>query len=242
MTIFRDAWVLVRADFRGDKLNIVRVLLFSIIFMGYMAAMTGMVTEDALSGSDGRLMSDFLLISMIPMLGFTFSRRTMKYLSEDSYTRMLAYMRSLPVPAAVILCKRKLDAMFSFCLNGVLFFGLMYAISDNIRSQLSGTSYVAFAFTWIGYGLMMTGIYIVVEFLVSGKAYFWITLTLMLLSFGVALLIQWGDGNLFLYSVSCSKEWGLLSPLMWGTLLLGTVSVQLFSKLTIHRLKSRDLV
>lgn len=93
MTIFRDAWVLVRADFRGDKLNIVRALLFSIIFMGYMAAMTVMVTEDALSGSDGRLMSDFLLISMIPMLGFTFSRRTMKYLSEDSYTRMLAYMR-----------------------------------------------------------------------------------------------------------------------------------------------------
>lgn len=242
MMILRDAWVLVRADFRGDKLNIVRTLLFSIIFMGYMAALTGMITEDALSGSGGRLISDFLLITMIPMLGFTLSRRTMKYLSEDSYTRMLAYMRSLPVPSAVILCKRKLSAMFSFGLNGVLFFSLMYTISDNIRSQLTGASYVAFALTWIGYGLMMTGFYIFVEFLVSGKAYFWITLILMLLSFGVALLIQWGDGNLFLYSVSCSMEWGLLSPLMWGTLLLGTVSVQLFSKWTIHRLKSRDLV
>jgi hypothetical protein len=49
-------------------------------------------------------------------------------------------------------------------------------------------------------------------------------------------------GNLLIASVDISKEWGLLSPLMWGSLLLGTVSVQLFSKWTIHRLKSRDLV
>lgn len=242
MANLRSAWFMMRADLRGDKLALLKMVVFSLIFMGYMGGLSGLFAEDALGGSEGEVISDFLMISIVPMLGFALSRRTLKYLSEDSYTRMLAYMRSLPIPAAVVLCKRKLSALFSFCLNGILFFGLIYAISANIRSELTGTSYIVFAVTWIGYGLMMTGIYIFVEFLVSGKAYFWITALLMLLSLGVALLIYWADGNLLLYSISCSKEWGLLSPLMWGTLLLGTASLQLFTKWTIHRLKSRDLV
>lgn len=242
MTNLKHAWFMVRADLRGDKLHLLKVLVFSILFMGYLGTMTATFTEDALGTGAGRGLSDFLMISFIPFLGFALSRRTLKYLSEDSYTRMLAYMRSLPVPAAVILSKRKLSAVLAFCLNGVLFFGLIYAISANIRTELTGISYLVFAITWIGFGLMMTGIYIFVEFLVSGKAYFWITALLMLLSLGVALLIYWADGNLLLYSISCSKEWGLLSPLMWGTLLLGTASLQLFTKWTIHRLKSRDLV
>jgi hypothetical protein len=207
-----------------------------------MSALTGMVVDDAVGRTDGKLLSDFLLVSMIPMLGFTFSRRTMKYLAEDSYTRMLAYMRTLPVPAAVILCKRKLNTLFSFALNGTLYFGLIYALSANMRSELSLPAYLAFAFTWIGYGLVISGMYIFVEFMVSGKAYFWSMIIFMVLSMGAALLVSRAGGSLLLASVDISKEWGLLSPLMWGSLLLGTVSVQVFSKWTIHRLKSRDLV
>lgn len=56
------------------------------------------------------------------------------------------------------------------------------------------------------------------------------------------MTVKFSGGNLLLYTLACSKEWGLLSPLMWGTLIAGTVSVQLFSRWTIHRLKSRDLV
>ena len=242
MTTLKNAWVIVRSDFRGDRLKLLWALLFAIVFMGYMSALTGMVVDDAVGRTDGKLLSDFLLVSMIPMLGFTFSRRTMKYLAEDSYTRMLAYMRSLPVPAAVILCKRKLSTLFSFALNGTLYFGLIYALSANMRSELSLPAYLAFAFTWIGYGLVISGMYIFVEFMVSGKAYFWSMIIFMVLSMGVTLLVSRAGGNLLLASVDISKEWGLLSPLMWGSLLLGTVSVQLFSKWTIHRLKSRDLV
>jgi hypothetical protein len=84
--------------------------------------------------------------------------------------------------------------------------------------------------------------YIFAEFMVSGKAYFWSMIIFMVLSMGAALLVSMAGGNLLIASVDISKEWGLLSPLMWGSLLLGTVSVQLFSKWTIHRLKSRDLV
>jgi hypothetical protein len=242
MTTLKNAWVIVRSDFRGDRLKLLWALLFAIVFMGYMSALTGMIIDDVIGGTDGELLSDLLLASTIPMLGITFSRRTMKYLAEDSYTRMLAYMRTLPIPAAVILCKRKLHTLFSFTLNGTLYFGLIYALSANIRSELPIPAYLAFAFTWIGYGLMISGMYIFIEFMVSGKAYFWAMIIFMVLAMGAAGLVSLAGGNMLLASVAVSKEWGLLSPLMWGSLLLGTVSVQLFSRWTIYRLKSRDLV
>ncbi len=103
-------------------------------------------------------------------------------------------------------------------------------------------AFIAFAITWIGVGLIVSGLYIFIEYLFSGKAYLGLTVLIVVISWGISFLVLLGGGNLFLYSISVSKEWGLLSPIMWGTLLLGTISVQLFSKWTIHRLKSRDLV
>lgn len=244
MRTLKDAWFMVQGDFRGDKRRLLWTFLFSILFMGYLALLTGMVVDDVLDskGQTGSLLVDFLLVSLIPMLGFTFSRRTMKYWSEDPYTKTLAYFRSMPIPSTVILCKRKFQVFLAFVLNGGLFFGLMYVISSQLRIELSLSSYLSFAFSWVGFGLVVTGIYISMELLVSGRAYFWLTVLIVLLSMGSTLLIWQGGGNLFLYSISYSQEWGLLSPLMWGMLLLGMISVHLFSKWTIHRLKSRDLI
>lgn len=243
MTTLKHAWVIVRNDFCGDRLKLLWALLFAIVYMGYMSSFTGIMITNTMSGGDApELMSDILLASIIPMLGFTFSRRTMKYLAEDSYTRMLAYMRTLPVPVKVVLCKRKLDLLFAFALNSMLYFGIMYAVSAGMRSELGISGYLAFALTWIGYGLIIAGLYIFIEFISSGKMYFWSVLGFTLLAGGTAGLVYLAGGNLLLASVAVSKEWGLLSPLMWGSLLLGTLSVQLFSKWTIHRLKSRDLV
>jgi hypothetical protein len=242
MTTFKQAWVVVKSDFRGDKLKLVWALAWAIVFMGYMGVFCSMLAEDALDTGDGKVLADIILVTMVPMLGFTFSKRTMKYLAEDSYTRMLAYMRSLPIPSAVILCKRKLHLVFSFGLNGLLFFGLIYAVSANIRHELPLPAYLAFAVTWIGYGLIINGLYIFIELLSSGKFYCICLLLFVVLYIGASLLIWLSGGNLFMYSVNFSREWGLLSPLMWGSLLLGTASVQLFSAWTIHRLKSRDLV
>lgn len=242
MTTFRNAWAIIRGDFRADKLMLLRALVFSVIFMGYMSFLNGLIANDVLDSGDGKLINDYLMLISIPLLGFIFSKRTMKYLSEDSYTRMLAYMRGLPIPSVVILCKRKLQAVFSFCLNGILYFGIMYVASGNIRNELPAAAYLAFAITWVGYGLIVNGLYIFIEYSVSGKMYFLLTMIIVLLCLGAASLIYLTGGNLFLYSLDYSKKWEFLSPLMWGTLLMGTLSVQLFSKWTIYRLKSRDLV
>ena len=242
MRTLRDSWFMIRSDFRGDKLRILWISIGTILFMGYLGGMTSLILNDALHTQDRMVVADFMLISLIPLLGFTVSRRTMKYFSEDSYTKMLAYMQSLPIDSKVILCKRKIQAVFTLCVNGMLFFGIVYISSEDLRAELNIPSYIGFALTWIGYGLIATGLYIFIEYLVNGKAYLLITVLIVAFSMGISVLVMLAGGNLFFYSISCSKEWGLLSPIMWGTLLLGTISVQLFSKWTIHRLKSRNLV
>ncbi|UQZ34666.1 hypothetical protein C2I18_14715 [Paenibacillus sp. PK3_47] len=243
MTTIKHALVIARSELRGDRLNLVWILLWAIIFMGgYMGMMTGSMLNTVLEDGEVRLAADVMLLTFVPMLGLTFSKRTMKYLSEDTYTRILAYMRSLPVPIEVVMCKRKLQAAGSFILNGIMFFGLVYAVSSNMRQEMPFTDYLAFTLTWVGYGLTVTGLFIFFELLFSGKLYCIYIFSIMALVIGLAVLITFNGGNLFLYSISVSQEFGLLSPLMWSTLLLGTLSVQLFSKWTIHRLKSRDLV
>lgn len=242
MQTLKDSWFMIRGDYRGDKMGILLKLLFSIVFMGYLGGLTGMVINDSIGNHERMAIADYLLLALPPALGFTYSRQhAAKYWSGDTYTKMLAYLSSLPIPPSVILCKRKLQSLASFGLNGVLFFGLVYAICNHLRDDLSLLGYLVFALTWTGFGLLLTGLYIFIEFSCSGRTYFWFIMLMLLLAFGAAMLVKFSGGNLLLYSISCSKEWGLLSPLMWGTLLAGTVSVQLFSKWTIHRLKSRDL-
>ncbi|BCG57056.1 hypothetical protein [Paenibacillus sp. URB8-2] len=242
MQTWKDSWFMIRGDLRGDKIRLMLTLLISIIFMTYLGGLMGLLINDSAQIQQRSVLPDYMLLAMIPFLGFAYSRRTMKYWSADSYTKMLAYLRSLPIPLNAVLCKRKLQSVICFALNGVLFFGLVYALAGHLRASISPLGYVVFSFTWIGYGLAVMGLFIFIEFLYSGKAYFWLLLLVMLISFGAAMTVKFSGGNLLLYTLACSKEWGLLSPLMWGTLIAGTVSVQLFSRWTIHRLKSRDLV
>ncbi|WP_410513311.1 hypothetical protein PaeBR_02280 [Paenibacillus sp. BR2-3] len=203
---------------------------------------TGLLINSSVGGVERTAITDFMLMSLLPILGFTYSRRSFKYWSEDSYTKMLAYLQSLPIPIAVILCKRKLQALLSFALNGILYFGLIYALSGDLRTELSPLPYVVFALTWIGYGLVMTGVYVAIEFLCSGKIYCWMTILIMALCAGASLLVKLAGGNLLFYTISYSKEYGVASPLMWGSFLAGVISIQLLAKWTMQRLKKRDLV
>ncbi len=231
---------MIRSELRGDKIRLVGTLVFSIAMISYLSFFTAMILNDSAGSSDRSAVSDFMLITMVPILGFTYSRRSFKYWSEDSYTKMLAYLRSLPVPIRVILCKRKIQALLSFTFNGILYFAMIYGLAGSIREELSPIAYLAFALTWVGFGLAITGIYIVIELLCSGRAYCGYMFVIIGICIGISFLVNFSGGNLMFYSINCSQD-GLLSPLMWATLLTGVISMQLFSKWTAHRLKKRDL-
>ncbi|OBZ10496.1 hypothetical protein A8L34_18020 [Bacillus sp. FJAT-27264] len=242
MKTFKQAWFIIRGDFRGAKSKIVFTAVFSLLFMGYLGGLTALILNDTLGGQDRDVLADFLLLTTVPILGFTYSRRALKYWSEDSYTKMLMYLKSLPIPMEVMVSKRKIQSFLSFGINGILYFGLIYAIGEHVQANLNWIEYLSFAFTWIGYGLMIAGVYIFIEFLFSGKAYGWFTMLIMGLSLATAVIVRLLGGNLLFFTVESSKKWGLLSPVMWGMLLVGLIALQVISKWTLHRLKRRNFI
>lgn len=249
MKTLEQAWFMMRADLRGSKLRflIMVVLTLGINFM--LAYSLGLIVESLgtvpFTGSSrptlDRLMADFMFLSLMPILGFFFSQRSLNYLSEDSYTRMLAYLTKLPVPAAAVMCRRKLEALLAFALNGFLYFGMMYGITDALWDIFSPSAYLAFALTWIGYGMVVNGGYMAIELLFSGKKYLGLSVLGVFFTMGGAAGIHLCGISLFDYSLTSSVKWGLASPVMWTWLLLGGLSIQLFSRLTLLKLKRRDL-
>ncbi|MGF7046997.1 hypothetical protein J2T13_001499 [Paenibacillus sp. DS2015] len=241
-TVMRDAWMIVKKDFRNEKF----IIVWSVIFMLYTGGAIGSLMETKLGNQElGQFFNpfiDIMMLSLIPMLGFYFSRKSFKYLTEDSYTQMLAYFRTLPIAPNVTMRARHLQMGFAVMLNSVIFFSILYFISNHIRLQLSILPYIAFSLTWIGYAVAVMGIYIHFESLHSGKKYFWKTLMLMLITIIVSLGLHFLDVNVLQLTIDHAKMYGFKSPVMWISLIGGVVSLVLCGKLTLHKLQMRDLV
>ncbi|MGZ7443330.1 hypothetical protein [Paenibacillus sp. TH7-28] len=238
MNRWKDAWVIFKRDLRGDRLY----LIMNVLFMLYMALMMSFMFEPGeREASLLKPLADFMLLLLIPFTGFYFSRRSFNYLKEDSYTQMLRFYRTLPIPADAVMLGRIIQLVTAIFFNGVLYFPALYLLSATLRSELSLAGYIAFALTWCGYGLLLNGAYIYFEFLKKGSTYLWMSLAAMVLVALLAFVVNGFGGNLIELTVGFSGRYALLSPLMWGSLVCGTLGVSLFAAITKRKLAVRDL-
>ncbi|WP_036718678.1 hypothetical protein [Paenibacillus sp. JCM 10914] len=229
---------IVRKDLSGDKLQ----WIWNLIFMTYMgfAASTAFNVDWANPERSAKVL-DFLMVIVAPMLGFIFNRRSFHYINNDTYTRMLVFYRTIPVPAAAIFASRMILAVTAFAINSVIFFTIVYLLAPQLRSSVELTSYVAVAFSWIGIGLFLTGFYVYWENMVNGKAYLrnYTILTVIVVASCFALSLAGYSTSQFI--VDAAMKWHLLSPVMWGLLILGLVFLALMCHFTYRRQQSRDL-
>lgn len=56
-----------------------------------------------------------------------------------------------------------------------------------------------------------------------------------------AFAVSWFDGNLLQWTLDYSERHALLSPVMWGTLVVGAVILSIFCSITRRSLNKRDL-
>jgi hypothetical protein len=236
---WKDAWVIFKKDLYTDRMY----LIWNAIFMIYSGAMFSfMLYSVDHAETNIHPMADYLMLMMVPMIGFFFSRRSFNYLKEDSYTQMLRYYRMLPIPVKTVMKSRYIQLVITIIFNGIIFFSTIFFVFIIFNKDMSVTQYIAFAITWIGYALCINGLYIYLEFLKRGKIYFWLSMVLMLgmvvLTFVVAVL----RSNLVKYTMDLSVRYALLSPIMWGTLLVGVLLLYLTGLLTTRKLTDRDLV
>ncbi|GIP28158.1 hypothetical protein J23TS9_32880 [Paenibacillus sp. J23TS9] len=235
----KKAWSMILKDLKGEK----KYFVWAFVYAAYMAFTFGMAVKGQMEAPEYvSPVIDGLFLLLMPMLGFYFCRRSFKYLSEDSYTQMLAYFRALPISDHVVIAYRLMQIFLAFIMNGIVFFGLMYWFAEPMRSEMSLAGYFALALTWIGYGIMMSGPYMYLEFSNHGKAYLRSTLMLLAAAVIAAVVIKICGGNMLLYSIELASRWSLLSPLMWAMLAAAAASLMFFSKITLRKLRSRDLV
>jgi hypothetical protein len=235
----KKAWSIILKDLKSEK----KYFIWTIVYSVYTAFTLGLAVKGQMEAPKYlNPVIDGMFLMLIPMLGFYFCRRSFKYLSEDSYTQMLAFFRALPIPNQVVIVYRVIQIFLAYIVNGIVFFGLMYFVIESADIQLSIIEYMAFALTWIGYGIMISGAYMYFEFSNNGKGYFKSTLLFLVGAVVAAGIIKLFGGNMLLCSIALANRWSMLSPLMWGMLVGATASLILFSKLTERKLRTRDLV
>ncbi|NGZ77427.1 hypothetical protein [Saccharibacillus alkalitolerans] len=234
---WRQAWLIVGRELKIDRYYLSGSLVF-ILYMGFFGGITlGEIAEDKRM----LLLVDLIFWIIASMVGFYFSRRITKYITEDSYTHMLAHYRTLPIATEVLVVARYMQLLMATLCNGVLLFGLMYAVSSGIREQMTLGEYAAFALTWTAFGVTLNCFYIMMEFLLRGKGYFWYSLVLMLVLELAILSLHLSGVSVVQSSIEISARLGGASPAMWIMLALGAVSAYVSYRFIVRRLPLRDL-
>lgn len=218
---WNQAWRIVGRELKIDRYYV----MASTLFIAYMAFFGGFTISMMPKEPSLSLVADLLFWAVASMAGYYFSRRMMKYIAEDSYTQMLAYYRVLPISPKVIALARCQQLALATAFNGILLFGLMYAVNPGLREQLDPAAFISFALLWTGFGLLSNSAYIVLELSVRGKTYFWYSLVLLVILTVIVLSLHFSGIHIVESTVRISKEYGLSSPVSWSLFAAGVLSI-----------------
>ncbi|MCQ4087355.1 hypothetical protein [Saccharibacillus sp. JS10] len=232
-----QAWLIVRRELKIDRYY----LSASILFIGYMAFFGGLLIAAVKTEPSLSLAMDIIFWAITTMIGFYFSRRIMKYITEDSYTHMLAYYRSLPISPKVIALARCQQLILATVVNGVLLFGLMYAFHGSIREQFSVGAWISLAIFWAGFGLISNSIYIVLELLLRGKAYCWYSIAFMGIVVAIIVILHLSGFHIVEENVRATVYSEMALPITWIMLALGILSMIAAYRIIVQKLPRRNV-
>lgn len=185
--------------------------------------------------------SDFMLMMLIPMSGFYFSRRSFHYIRDDSYTKMLWYYRTLPIPIDTIMKSRLIQLVSSLVGNGLILYTTLYISSSYLHTELNIGQMLLFIVTWSGFALFINGFYIYFELLFSGRKYLWMTFLILLLTTALVVTFNLLGFHLTTAVIQSVKTQGAGSTYMWSIIVIGAVFLSTMLRIVKNKLQVRDL-
>jgi hypothetical protein len=184
-------------------------------------------------------LADYLFLVVGAFLGVRAISRDYTLASwQDTYTLRLLLSRKLPISTGRLVGGRLILILFSLFLYAPAFFLPAFFLSE--IGELGG-SYLYFCGVWIGYGLLGSGLCLLLELTSSGKVY-------TLLSFGftaslmvVLALLEW-TVNLSLVGRTAElvQSAGALPAII--SILAGGAALALLSRLIVQRIEKRTFV
>lgn len=157
---------------------------------------------------------------------------------RDVFSCRLLFLRELPIPATSVVAGRAISMLFALVINALAFFLPAFFYSD--FGDL-GASYLWFAGVWIGYGLLASGLYLLLEFTTNGGFYAPISIgsVLALVVAAVALLEWTADLGLVGRTVELVRGYGAIPAVF--SVLAGVVAFALLARVTVRRIQKRDV-
>ncbi|MBP1906899.1 putative membrane protein [Paenibacillus turicensis] len=238
MNGWKQGWFIFKRDVITDRLY----LIWSLVFMIYTGVMVGIMLDGQTKAFEILSpFSDFMLMVLIPMSGFYFSRRSFHYIRDDSYTKMLWYYRTLPIPIDTIMKSRLIQLVSSLVGNGLILYTTLYISSSYLHTELNIGQMFLFILTWSGFALFINGFYIYFELLFSGRKYLWLTFLILLFTTALVVTFNLLDFHLTTAVIQSVKTQGAGSTYMWSMIVVGVIFLSIMLRIVRNKLQIRDL-
>ncbi|MDT8978189.1 hypothetical protein RQP50_18345 [Paenibacillus sp. chi10] len=204
---YREAWMLVKSDLVRFKWGLLMTVAFSV----YMATMSGLVLRELFRGDEVltrafKGVADFVFLFTIPNLGFFISRRSMRYMKDDSYTKWMRKLRILPIDARTIVYSRTMQMCVALLINMSIVIVGHYLLSETLRS-LGWISILSYVFMLVAYAVAVNWLYISCELSMSGRRYMRYTFILLGVITMVSVLIAVADGSILQTVVDVARSY-----------------------------------
>jgi len=241
MTTWRGALTIVRWELSRDKFMYVSCFVLAasvaLFFLGF-ARLEDMNGDDVRVGN---FSVNMMVILMLQMLGLGINRDYLsKYWKTDHFIKRSSLYKQFAITDRQIILARYMRFGFVLVYMSALLFSFMTLDRSFLESlQLSGWTYIQFTLIWIGYAIAMGNVYLYLEMVCSGRAYYmacFIAVGIMMVLVGVltfALRVTvWNVVAGWVHAV------GWLAPL--GMIGGGIGASLLTMRLMAHKMKRRD--
>jgi len=177
----------------------------------------------------------FLVICAFLAVNAVSANRTLG--RRDAFSSTLLLLGGLPVPAGSVVGSRVISMLCALVVGAPAFFLPAFFLSD--LGEL-GTSYLWFSGVWVGYCLLASGLWLLLELTLEGRVYTRIYLGLAASLMAVLALLEWTlELGLVGRTVELARNYGPLPAIL--SILAGAAAFALLAWLTVHRIHDRDL-
>jgi hypothetical protein len=188
----------------------------------------------------GAFFADYLFLLACAVLGANTLFRYYTRNWRGTFSSRLAFLRSLPISAGVIVGSRALGTLFALVVGTLAFFVPVFFLSD-LGEELGIRAYLYFCAVWIGYGLLGSGFSLFFEFGVSGRSYALISYLFALPLMITVVFIETTEYAGLVGRVALMAQDSHGTLLAGFSMLIGGAAFLLLSRLTARRLRTRDL-
>jgi len=231
--MLRDAFFLVKNQWRYTRIGFVFTLGFYAVYGGIAAMFLNRAEEESALGVIA-VMSDVLVVTFMSAVGFIYSKGYLNnpYWRNDSFTKTLAVLRTLPIPVETLAWSRSLQIALISPLSTAAFFGAFYAVS-NWAQTLDATAFIASVLVWFAFGNICSGWFVLVEWGTSGKRYLWLSIAASTLLIVAVVVLAWSTDQTLTYAIGGAMEGS--GRMLWP--LLALAAAALAHRWMRHRLR-----